>query len=89
MIAIDNAHSVVRILFIMMILPHRMTLDHFYRGAGVTLYTVNLVIFACLDGREFVVLRLFKKSRIRELTISMIDSAHNNIFEEILKFLNW
>ena len=37
--------------------------------------TVGLVIFACLDFREFVILGLFTKSRIGELSISMIGSA--------------
>ena len=32
-------------------------------------YTVDLVIFACLDFREFVILGPHTKSRIRELTI--------------------
>ena len=40
-----------------------------------TLYTVDLVIFACLDFREFVILELYTKSRIRELSISMIVST--------------
>ena len=35
-------------------------------------YTVDLVIFACLDFREFVILRHFTKYRIRELSILMI-----------------
>ena len=41
--------------------------------------TVDLVIFTYLDFREFVILGLFTKSRIRELSISMIGSTHNNI----------
>ena len=36
---------------------------------------MDLVIFACLDFREFVILGLFTKSRNRELSISMIDSS--------------
>ena len=51
-------------------------------------YTVDLVIFACLDFREFVVLGLFTRSRIRKLSISMIGSDHNDNFHEILKFTN-
>ena len=42
---------------------------------GENLITVDLVIFACLGFREFVILELFTKSRIRELSISMIGSA--------------
>ena len=42
--------------------------------------------FACLDFREFVVLGLFTKFRIRELSISMIGSTHDIIFCKILKF---
>ena len=34
--------------------------------------TVDLIIFTCLDFREFVILELFVKSRICELSISMI-----------------
>ena len=37
--------------------------------------TVDLVIFACLNFREFVILRLFARSRLRELSILMIGSA--------------
>ena len=36
--------------------------------------------FACLDFRKFVILGLFTKSRIRELSISMIGRDHNNNF---------
>ena len=50
--------------------------------------TVDLVIFACLDFREFVIFGLFTKSRIRELSISMIGSAYNKNFCEIPKFAN-
>ena len=38
-------------------------------------YTVDLVIFAYLDFREFVILGLSTKSRIHELSISIISSA--------------
>ena len=48
--------------------------------------TVDLIIFACLNFREFVILVLFTKSIIRELSILMIGSAHNNNFCEIIKF---
>ena len=41
-----------------------------------------------VDFREFVVLGLLRKSRIRELSISMISSAHDNNFCEILKLTN-
>ena len=44
------------------------------------------LLLACLDFREFVILGLLTKSRIRELYISMIKSAHNNNFCEIPKF---
>ena len=37
--------------------------------------TVDRVIFACLDFREFVILGLFAMSRIRELSILMIGST--------------
>ena len=50
--------------------------------------TVALVIFACLNFREFVFLGLFTKSRIRESSISMMGSAQNNNFRDILKFAN-
>ena len=36
---------------------------------------MDLVIFACLDFREFVIFELLAKSRIRELPILMIGSA--------------
>ena len=36
---------------------------------------VDLVIFACLNCREFVFCGLFAKSKIRELSISMISRA--------------
>ena len=53
------------------------------------IYTVDLVIFACLDFHKFVILGLiFTNSKIRELSISMIGSAHNNNFWEIPKFTN-
>ena len=38
-------------------------------------YTVDLVIFACLNFHEFAIVRFFKKSRFREFSISMIGSA--------------
>ena len=53
-----------------------------------TTYTVDLVIFACSDLREFVILGFFTKSRISELSISMIGSAHNNNFPKIPNFAN-
>ena len=46
---------------------------------------MDLVIFACLDFRDFVILGLFTKSRIYELSISMIESAYNNKFRKIIK----
>ena len=52
-----------------------------------TLHTIDLVFFSCLDFREFAVLGLFTKSRIRESSIWMIGSADNNNFREILKFV--
>ena len=41
-------------------------------------YTVDLVIIACLDFREFVIFELFTQSKIRKLSISMIGSGYNN-----------
>ena len=35
-----------------------------------------------------MILELFTKSRIREISISMIGSAYNSTFREILKFAN-
>ena len=49
---------------------------------------MDQVIFACLDFRDFVILGLFTKSRIYELSISMIESAYNNKFHKIIKFAN-
>ena len=49
---------------------------------------VDLVIFASLNFREFVILGLFMKFKIRELSISMIVSAYNNNFRVVLIFLN-
>ena len=37
--------------------------------ASENIHTVDLLIFACLDFREFVIFGLFVKSRIRELSI--------------------
>ena len=48
-------------------------------------YTVDLVIFACLGSREFVILGLFAMSRIRELSIPIIGST---IIIIIAKFSN-
>ena len=45
------------------------------RGVIEISYTVDLVIFACLGFREFVILGLYTKSRIRQLSIQMIGSA--------------
>ena len=50
--------------------------------------TVDLVIFTCLDFREFFILKFFTKSRLCELSISMIGSAYNNNFLAFLKFAN-
>ena len=54
--------------------PYNLSLYKFSSwasGSYVLLYrpTVDLVIFACLDFREFVILWLYTKSRIREITI--------------------
>ena len=49
--------------------------------------TVDLVIFACLDFREFMILELFVESRIRALSISLIVAYYNN-FRDIPKFAN-
>ena len=46
-----------------------------FKGKHVVEYTVDLVIFVCLDSREFGILGHFMKSRIRKLLISMIGSA--------------
>ena len=45
---------------------------------------VDLVIFAFLYFRKFVILGLFMRSRISELTFLMIGSAHNNYFREFV-----
>ena len=50
--------------------------------------TVSLIIFACLNFCQFVILGPFTKSRIRELSISMIGSAHNKNFSDFFKFAN-
>ena len=42
--------------------------------------TADLEIFACFVFRKFVILGLFTKSSIRELSISMIGSAHKKKF---------
>ena len=42
----------------------------------------------CLDFREFVILGLVTRTRICEVSISMIASAHNNNYREILKYAN-
>ena len=52
-----------------------------------TTATVDLVIFMCLDFREFVILELFMKSRTYKVSILMTGSAHNNNFREILQFV--
>ena len=49
--------------------------------------TVDMVIFASSDFREFVILRLFAKSRIRELSISIIGKAIIKIII-FVRFLN-
>ena len=41
-------------------------------GKLTIIYTVDLVIFACLDFREFVIWGLFTKSRILKCSILMI-----------------
>ena len=51
-------------------------------------YNIDVVIFACLTFREFVIFGLFTKSRSRKLSISMIGSAHNGISREIFKLAN-
>ena len=58
------------------------------KHAWNNIYTVDLVIFSCLILSWICDLRLFTKSRIRELSIWMIGSAHNNSFCEISKFSN-
>ena len=57
-----------------------------YLCNNISQYTVDLVIFASLDFCEFVILGLFSKSRIRQLSTSMIGSAHINKIRETLKF---
>ena len=54
-------------------------------GEDEKLYTVDLIILACLDFREFVIFLLFVMSRICELSISMIGS---NIIIIFARFLN-
>ena len=49
-------------------------------------HTVDLVIFAYLNIREYVILGLFARSRIRELSILIIVSAI--IIINVAKFLN-
>ena len=50
--------------------------------------TVDLVVFACLHFREFVILRLSKKSKIRQLSMLMIGRAHIIVIFAIPKFAN-
>ena len=53
---------------------------------GILKYTVNLVFFECFGFHEFVTFGLFTKCRIRELSISMIGSDHNNDFARFFNF---
>ena len=48
----------------------------------------NLLIFSLFRFARIWIFQLFTKSRIRELSISMIGSAHYNNFRGILKFAN-
>ena len=48
------------------------------------IYTVDLVIFACLDFYELMILRLFVMSRICELLMSMIGGTIIIIFVRLL-----
>ena len=50
------------------------------------LNTVHLVIVGCLDSHEFVIFGLFVKSRIRELTISIIGSDERKRHSIIIIF---
>ena len=53
-------------------------------------HTVDLVIFACLNFQEFLILRLFTKFRIRKFSyfFSHVSRAinYNNNFREIFEF---
>ena len=51
----------------------------------VHLYTVDLVIFACLNFREFLILGLFTKFSIREYSFFFISAIELIIF---VRFLN-
>ena len=52
-------------------------------------HTVDLVIFACLNLREFLILGLFTKFRIREFFFFFSSAIYyNNNFREILEFAN-
>ena len=57
----------------------------FWNGLNGYLYTVDLVIFACLNFREFLILRLFTKFRIREFSFFFSGS---NIMIIFARFLN-
>ena len=48
------------------------------------IYTVDLVIFACLDFYAFIILRLFVMSRICELLMSMIGGTIITTFVRLL-----
>ena len=49
------------------------------------IYTVDLVIFSCLNFREFIILGLFTKSRIRQFSLFFSSSI---IIKKIERFLN-
>ena len=53
-----------------------------------TQYTVDLVILACLNFRESLIMGLFTKIRIREFSFFFSSSITNNNFREILEFAN-
>ena len=50
-----------------------------HRNSGIWT-TVDLVIFACSNFREFLILRLFTKFRIREFSFSFLPPVENKLF---------
>ena len=50
--------------------------------------TVDLVIFACLNFRKFLILGLFTKFRIREFSFFFSSAIMKNNFHDILEIAN-
>ena len=66
-------HSVMLPGMVLSSSPFRIMLSSYSDNMNeYDLYTLDFVIFECFDFREFVILGLFVKSRIRELSILMI-----------------